>query len=145
MSSLKQLKHEEKHVALQRQAIAELNSIAADIERSEKTILALNRDLQAVNAKFQGPRDTRQDVAYLTSLLECAKRKLAWEKQIASLQKRTPPLMERIGALMNDPQAPPSTELREQMLGALQAIQAAMERLQAANAGTGKTEPPAAP
>ncbi|HZR17477.1 MAG TPA: hypothetical protein VFE51_09135 [Verrucomicrobiae bacterium] len=136
MSSLKQLKHEEKHIALQRQAIAELNAIARDIERSEKTILALNHELQAVNAKYQGPRNTREDVAYLTGLLECAKKKLAWEKQISSLQKRTPSLMERMGALMTDPQAPPSPELREQMLKALQAIQAAMERLQAANGGT---------
>jgi hypothetical protein len=142
MSSLKQLKHEEKHIALQRQAIAELNTIAKDIERSEKTILSLNQELQAVNAKYQGPRNTREDVAYLTSLLECAKRKLAWEKQISSLQKRTPSLMERMGALMTDPQAPPSAELREQMLKALQAIQAAMERLQAAN-GVAQASSPA--
>lgn len=135
MSTLKQLKKEEKNAVLQQQVIAELNTIVRDIERSEKTILALNTELQAVNAKFQGPRDTRADVAYLTSLLECAKRKLAWEKQISSLQKRTPSLMERMSALLNDPASPPSAEARDQMLRALQAIQAAMERLQQANGG----------
>ena len=142
MSSLKQLKHEEKSLALQQQVISELNGIAKDIERSEKTIVALNRELQAVNTKFHGPRNTREDVAYLTSLLECAKRKLAWEKQISSLQKRTPSLMERMGALLNDPKSPPSAEARDQMLRALQAIQAAMERLQGANSETGANEPP---
>jgi uncharacterized protein HemX len=135
MSSLKQLRHEEKNATLQQQVISELNAIAKDIERTEKTVVALNRELQAVNAKYQGPRSTREDVAYLTSLLECAKRKLAWEKQISSLQKRTPSLMERMGALLNDPKSPPTADARDQMLRALQVIQAAMERLQAANAG----------
>lgn len=142
MSSLKRLKLEEKGVAQQHQIIRELNEIVKDIERSEKTILVLNRELQAVNAKFQGPRNTRDDVAYLTSLLECAKRKLAWEKQITSLQKRTPSLMERMGAMMHDPKAPPSAEVRDQMLHALQAIQSAMEHLQQANSGTGEGQAP---
>lgn len=144
MSSIKQLKQEEKNAVLQRQVLLELNTIVKDIERSEKMILALNHELQSVNAKFQGPRNTREDVAYLTGLLECAKKKLAWEKQIASLQKRTPSLMERMGALLNDPAAPPSTEARDQMLRALQAIQAAMERLQQANTGLGASESPSA-
>jgi len=133
MSSLRQLKLEQKSLAQQQQVVAELNSIVKDIERSEKTILALNRDLQAINQKFHGPRSTRDDVDYLTGLLDCAKRKLAWEKHIASLQKRTPFLMERMSAILHDPKAPPSTEIREQMLQALQAIQAAMERLHTAN------------
>src|SRR5579862_4386691 len=98
MSSIRQLRIEAKNVAQQQRIIRELNDMVKDIERSEKMILALNRDLQVVNAKFQGPRNTRDDVAYLTSLLECAKRKLAWEKQITSLQKRTPSLMERMAA-----------------------------------------------
>lgn len=135
MSSLKQIKLEEKSIAAQHQVVRELNVIVKDIERSEKLILALNRELQEVNAKYHGPRTTRDDVAYLTSLLECAKRKLAWEKQISSLQKRTPALMERMSTIMHDPKAPPSVEVRDQMLHALQAIQAAMERLQQTNAG----------
>ena len=141
MSSLKQLKQEEKNAVLQQQVIAELNLIVKDIERSEKLIVTLNQELQAINAKFQGPRDTRADVAYLTGLLECAKRKLAWEKQISSLQKRTPSLMERMGTLLNDPKSPPSNEVRDQLLRSLQSIQAAMERLQQASSGTSGAEP----
>ena len=133
MSSLKQLKLEQKSAAQQQQVVVDLNAIVKDIERSEKTILALNRDLQAINKKFQGPRSTRDDVEYLAGLLDCAKRKLAWEKQISSLQKRTPDLMERMTSILHDPKAPPSAEMRDQMLHALQAIQAAMERLQTAN------------
>jgi len=142
MSSIRQLRIEEKNVAQQQRIIRELNDMVKDIERSEKMILALNRDLQVVNAKFQGPRNTRDDVAYLTSLLECAKRKLAWEKQITSLQKRTPSLMERMAAIIHDPKSPPSAQVRDQMLHALQAIQAAMERLQQANSGSGGTQKP---
>jgi DNA repair exonuclease SbcCD ATPase subunit len=137
MSSLKQLKQEEKNAVLQQQVIAELNVIVQDIERSEKLIVTLNQDLQEINAKFQGPRDTRADIAYLTNLLECAKRKLAWEKQISSLQKRTPSVMERMGTLLNDPTSPASSEARDQMLRALQSIQAAMERLEQASSSAG--------
>lgn len=132
MSSLKQLKLEEKSVARRRALILELQTLVRDIERSEKTINSLNHELAEVNFRHQGPRDTRQDIAYLTALLECAKKKLAWEKQIGSLQKRTPALMEEMGAIMKDPTSPPSDEMKEQMLGALQAIQSAMQRLQSA-------------
>ena len=55
MASLKQLKLEAKSAAAQRQVISELNAIARDIERSEKTVSALNRELQTVNAKLPGP------------------------------------------------------------------------------------------
>ena len=133
MASLKQLKHEAKNAVLQKQVIAELNVIVKDIERSEKLIVALNQELQTVNAKFQGPRDTRADISYLTSLLECAKRKLAWEKQISSLKKRTPSVMDRMGTLLNDSDSPPSSEVRDQMLLALESIRAAMERLEQAS------------
>jgi hypothetical protein len=130
VSSLKQLRLEEKSAAHQRRVILELNAIVKDIERSEKTISALKLELEAVNAKYQGPRNTREDIAYLTGLLDCAKKKLAWEKQITSLQKRTPALMEQMAGIMQDPKAPAASETREQMLQALQAIQSAMERLQ---------------
>lgn len=137
MSSLKQLKLEQKSVSHQRQVIFQLNALVGDIERSEKTIVALNRELELVNSKHQGPRNTRQDVAYLTGLLDCAKKKLAWEKQITSLQKRAPALMEQIAGILNDPNAPPDAQMRDQILQALQAIQSAMQRLQNANAGMG--------
>jgi len=141
MSSLKQLKLEEKTAAQYRQVILELNGIIKDIERSEKIIFALNHDLGVVNAKYRGPRTTRDDVAYLTSLLDCAKRKLAWEKQINSLQKRTPSLMEKMAAIMDDPKGPPPQHVQEQFMQALKAIQSAMEKLQSAETGQGGSQP----
>jgi len=129
MLSVKELKQQEKSAAQQRQVISELNALSRDIERSEKTITSLKAELETVNSKHQGRRTTREDIAYLTDLLGCAKKKLAWEKQMASLQKRTPELMERITHLMNDPQSPPGEEGRAEMLRALQDVQTAMERL----------------
>lgn len=130
MSSLKDLKLAQKAANQQREVISELKMLVKDIERCEKTIVGLTVELQGVNSKYQGRRTTREDVAYLTDLLECAKKKLAWEKHIASLQKRTPQLLERMSTLIHDPQNPPSEESRGEMLGFLQAVQAAMERLQ---------------
>jgi hypothetical protein len=130
MSSLKNLKLAEKAANEQLQVILELETLVKDIERCEKTIVGLNQQLQSVNSKYQGRRTTREDIAYLTDLLECAKRKLAWEKNIASLQKRTPAVLEKMSQLIHDPQNPPSEESRAAMLASLQAVQAAMERLQ---------------
>jgi len=129
MLSPKQLKLAEKSALEQRQVISELNTLVKDIDRCEKTITGLKSELEAVNLKHQGRRTTREDIAYLTDLLECAKKKLAWEKQMGSLQKRTPAILETMTRLMNDPQAPPAEETRAEMLRALQNIQAAMERL----------------
>ncbi len=131
MVSLRQIAAEEKGLARQRQVLSELNSIVRDIERCEKTMTDLQRELAEANSKYQRPRTTREDVAYLTILLTCAKKKLGWEKQIGSLQKRTPSILEQLVALLNDPQAPPAAETRAQMLASLQRVQAAMERLQA--------------
>jgi hypothetical protein len=128
--SLKQLKLAEKLAAQSRLILAGLQSLVKDIERCEKTMTALKTELAGVNAKYQGPRNTREDIAYLTALLDCAKKKLAWEKNIASLQKRTPDILGKMMALLNDPQNPPPDETRAQMLNSLQAVQAAMERLQ---------------
>jgi hypothetical protein len=131
MLSLKQLKFAEKAVAQQQQVILELATLVKDIERCDKTITTLKTELEEVNTKHQNRTTTRDDIAYLTDLLKCANKKLAWEKQMASLQKRTPALLERMTKLINDPQAPPSDEMRAQMLHALQTLQAAMEKLQA--------------
>ena len=130
MSSLKQIKWSQKVAAQHQQVIEELQVLAKDIERCEKTITDLSQQLQAINARHQGPRDTRRDIAYLSDLLECAKKKLAWEKQLASLQKRTPPLLEKMSKLVNDPTHPPSEEARADMLRSLQTVQATMDRLQ---------------
>ena len=131
MSSLKQLKIERKGVALQQRVILEVNSLVKDIGRCEKTITDLKTELEAVNARHQGRKTTREDIAYLTDLLECAKKKLAWEKLMTSLQKRTPAILEEMSSLINDPLNPPPEQTRAEMLQALKAVQAAMERLHA--------------
>ena len=141
MISLKNIKDAEKAAAQQQAVVLELNALAKDIERCERTLSTLRAELDMVNSKYAGQRNTREDIAYLTGLLDCAKKKLAWEKQIASLQKRTPALLEKMTAAMNDPRSPMSNDLRAQMLRSLQGIQAAMERLHP----TATTEPAPAP
>jgi hypothetical protein len=92
--------------------------------------VALQTELEQVNRKHAERKSTREDIAYLTDLLRCANKKLAWEKQIASLQKRTPDLLLRMTAVLNDEKNPPTDEIRASMLSALHGVQAAMERLQ---------------
>lgn len=128
--SLKELRLADKSIAQQRQVVAELNGIVKDIERCERTITELQTELGAINSRFSGPRNTRQDIEYLTSLLNCAKKKLAWEKNLSSLQKRTPQVLETMTSLLNDPKNPPAEATRSEMLHALQGVQGAMERLQ---------------
>jgi len=130
MASLKQFKQAEKGIAKQQRAVAELQNLARDIERCEKTMSDLKAELDSVNSKHQGRRTTREDIAYLTDLLKCANKKLVWEKQLASVQKRTPMILETVSRLMNDPQIPADEQVRAEMLKSLQAIQATMERLQ---------------
>ena len=130
MLSIKDLKLAEKSVVLQQEVVTELNTLVRDIERAEKTILDLQTELAAVNSRYPTPRTTRQDVGYLTDLLKCANKKLAWEKQIASMQKRTPTTLEKMTFLLNDPKNPPADAMRVDMLRALQGVQAAMARLQ---------------
>lgn len=130
MVSLRQIKHDEKNRSREQQLIGELNSISEDIERCESTLSKLTADLEAVNARFQGPRTTREDVEYLTGLLDCAKRKLAWEKQLASIQKRTPEALDRMAKLLGDSQTAPMDAGRMELLQALKGVQASMERLQ---------------
>ncbi len=132
--SIKDIKQSEKSVLLQQQVISELNVLVRDIERCEKTILDLQSELAVVNAKYPSPRTTRQDIGYLTDLLKCANKKLAWEKQIASMQKRTPGTLERMTQLLNDPKNPPADDMRANMLQALQGVQLAMQRLQSVKA-----------
>lgn len=130
MPSIKQLKLSEKSAAQQQEVIAELNTLVNDIARCEKTIAQLQRELTDVTAKYPGQRTTREDIAYLTDLLKCANKKLAWEKSIASVQKRTPAVLEEMSRLMNDPQNPPADQTKAEMLRSLQGLQAAMTQLQ---------------
>jgi len=119
--------------AERRRVLAEINQLAESIARCEKTIESVMADLQVVNTKYQSTRTTQQEVEFLKVLLDCAKRKLAWEKQIASLKKRAPALVEALTGIMNDKDHPPGEELQSQMLRALQLIQSALQRLQAAS------------
>jgi len=121
--------------AERRRLLGDLKQLAADIGRCQETITAVSSELKSANAKYQGERSTRQEVDYLTVLLSCAKRKLAWEKQIASLQKRAPVLLESLSNIMNDRNHPPSEELKAEMLDSLTKVQGAMERLQKLEAG----------
>src|SRR3954464_12169173 len=130
MASLKELKLAEKSLVLQQQVVSELNTLVRDIERCEKTILDLQGDLAEVNTKYPSPRTTRQDVGYLTDLLKIANRKLAWEKQIASMQKRTPATLQKMAELLNDEKNPPADAMKVEMMRALQGVQEAMARLQ---------------
>jgi hypothetical protein len=93
-------------------------------------------DLKVINTKYQGTRSTREEVEFLKVLLDCAKRKLAWEKQIASLKKRAPALVEAMSRIMTDKEHPPSAELQSEMLQALQQVQGALQRLQATEANS---------
>ena len=130
MSSLKEIKSAQKSVSRQQQVLLQLRALAKDIERCAKTITDLKTELEAVNAKHKSRTTTREDIAYLTDLLKCANKKLVWEKQLVSVQKRTPIILETVSRLMNDPQIPADEQLRAEMLRSLQAIQVTMERLQ---------------
>lgn len=113
-----------------RNALAELKELAVDIGRCQETITSVMVELNLVNAKYQGERSSRQEVEYLTMLLACAKKKLAWEKQIASLQNRAPQLLQRMSAIMTDPDYPPTEEVKAEMRQSLQNVQRALARLQ---------------
>lgn len=120
----------EKAAGHQRQVISDLTSLVKDIERCENTITELQSELERVNTIHKDRKTTRDDIAYLEDLLKCANKKLTWEKHMASLQKRTPAILETMTKLINDPVAPPDDQTRAQMLQGLQAISSAMERLQ---------------
>jgi predicted RNase H-like nuclease (RuvC/YqgF family) len=128
----KQIKEAEKSLTQQQRLVGELDALVKDIERCENITGGLKSKLEAANAKFQGQRTTRQEIDYLTILLDCAKKKLAWEKQLASLQKRTPQILENMAAIMNDTRNPPADPIRAQILAALERVQSAMSRLQGA-------------
>jgi len=119
-----------------RRLLAELKELAVSIDRCQDSIHSLVTELTSANAKFQGQRTTQQEVEYLTILLACAKRKLVWEKQIASVQKRAPALLAEIQGALNDKDFPPTEELKMVMMQSLQALQSALERLQASSEGT---------
>jgi chromosome segregation ATPase len=129
MSSSK-YKLAEKALLEQQRVVTELQSLVKSIERSEKTINDLKKELEAVQNKYPVRKTTQEEIAYLTDLLKCANKKLGWEKQLASLQKRAPVILDQLTSVMNDPSHPPSDEMRAAMLGALQGVKVAIERLE---------------
>jgi hypothetical protein len=129
MATPKELKEAERIAQQQRAMVGELQTLAADIDRCERTIVSLKEELEAVNARHAGRQSTQEDINYLEDLLACAKRKLVWEKQMASVQKRTPELMKRIEELVNHPQSSPDEQMRTGMMEALNSVQASMKRL----------------
>ena len=126
------LKLAQKSAIVQRGILEELEALAKSFDRSEKMIVELKHDMEAVNAKHQNRETTRDDIAYLEDLLRCAKKKLVWEKQMEKLSERTPEIMKRVSEMINDQTMPPSDETRATVLGSLQSVQSAMERLERA-------------
>lgn len=125
----------EKSLVKQLEVIEELNSLVKDIERCERTIGELTSELEVINSKFQTRNTTREEIDYLTALLKVANKKLVWEKNMASLQKRTPDILGRVSQLVNDPKTPLDDEAKANLMPSLQAVQAAMERLSTAKVG----------
>jgi len=121
--------------AERRRILGEMQQFAVSIDRCQESISSVMVELKAANEKYSGLRSTRQEVDYLTILLDCAKRKLSWEKQIASLKKRAPELLEAMTGIMNDKEHPPTDELKGEILRSLQVVQGALQRLQAQELG----------
>ena len=129
MKTTKQLKIAEKVNNQQRDLIGELQALVKDIERCETTAVQLKEDLLEVNQKHANRQGTMDDIHYLEDLLACAKRKLIWEKHMASLQKRTPELMERVVELVNHPESSPDEETRDALMQSLHNVKGSMEKL----------------
>lgn len=129
MTTPKDLKEAARIAQQQRAAVEELQVLGQDIERCERSIVTLRLELESVNAKHARRQSTQEDIHYLEDLLACAKRKLVWEKQMGSLQKRTPELMQRLEELVNHPLSNPDESLRESIMTALRQVQASMKRL----------------
>ena len=74
MSSLKQLKAEQKTAARFEEVVEELNVLVKDVERCERTIMDLKAELSAINTQHRNRKTTREDIAYLEALLNCARK-----------------------------------------------------------------------
>ena len=112
--------------------LEELSGLVKSIERAETLLAELKGETDEMNATHQHRRTTREDIAYLEDLLKCAKKKLAWEKQMETVAKRTPEVLAKVSTAMNDATNPPEPEIRIQVLDLLQVVQDAMSRLDAA-------------
>ncbi len=129
MSTPRQLKIEQQVASQQKGLIGELQALVKDLERCEKTVSSLKVELGSVNERHANRTTTQDDIAYLEDLLACARKKLVWEKQIASLQKRTPELMQRVETLVNHPQSNPDQATQDALMTSIKEVQASMKRL----------------
>jgi chromosome segregation ATPase len=123
------------------EAVEELEKLASSIDRAETMLAELRDELEKVSVQHQGRRTTREDIAFLTDMLKCAKKKLAWEKQIAALRKRAPEVLTSVVDLVNDPKSEPSNTLKLRIVETLHAVQTSMQRLDAAVAAGGEAPP----
>src|ERR1051325_2533896 len=131
MTSSRHFKLREKSLARQLEVIKELDRLGKDIERCERTIGELKTELDEGKAKFRTRGSTREEIDYVTALLKVANKKLVWEKNMSSLQKRTPDIMGRVSQLVNDPKSPLDDQEKASLVPSLNAVQAAMQRLAA--------------
>ncbi|MGV3774542.1 MAG: hypothetical protein ACO1QB_16705 [Verrucomicrobiales bacterium] len=129
MRTAKQIELAQKVASQQKAIIPELQTLVKDIERCEDGIGALRSALEQVNIKHANRQTTEDDVHYLEDLLACAKKKLVWEKHMASLQKRTPDLMRRVEELVNHPESNPDQETQTALLESINGVKSAMDRL----------------
>jgi len=129
MSTSRQIKVEQRVSGQQKGLVGELQALVKDLERAETTVSSLKTELGGVNERHANRTTTQHDIAYLEDLLACARKKLVWEKQIASLQKRTPELMQRVESLVNHPQSNPDQETQDALMASIKEVQAAMNRL----------------
>ena len=134
MSSGKNRKLAHKSALLQQAVVHELQSLVKTIERGETLLAELKAETEAMNVKHQDRKTTRDDIAYLEDLLKCAKKKLAWEKQMEAVAKRTPVTLAQVSSVMNDAINPPDESTRETVLELLKTVQMAMNRLEVAKA-----------
>ena len=132
MSSGKSRRLARKTALLQQAVLHELESLVKTIERGETLLTDLKEETTAMNAKHQHRTTTREDIAYLEDLLKCAKKKLAWEKQMENVAKRTPVVLAQVSSVMNDSTYPPDDQTRAQVVAFLLSVQTAMTRLEVA-------------
>ena len=119
--------------ALRQQEVVEaLEGLANSIGKADTMITELKDQMEAVNAKHAHRKTTADDIAYLEDLLKCARKKLAWEQQMAKLSKRIPEVLEEVSAVMNDAVSPPPDETRVSVVKLLQNVQQSMARLEQA-------------
>jgi hypothetical protein len=135
MATSKEIKLEQKVASQQKEIILELQALVKDIERCELSTQTLKSELESVNLRHANRQTTQDDIHYLEDLLKCARKKLVWEKQMASLQKRTPDLMSRVEAVVNHPQSNPDESTRNTLLESLKNVQTSMHRLQSVKIG----------